>query len=106
FFSLGAVAKQPFHRHIWLNASNTPVAVNDILQDEEGYIWIGTDNGLLRYDGRSLTMITDSVHQPVTAIATSGDKVYTGHRDGTIGYVQGGVLTRYAISYNAPRSKI
>src|SRR3954454_1512301 len=25
--------------------------VNDLLQDKEGYIWIGTQKGLVRYDG-------------------------------------------------------
>lgn len=27
--------------------------VNDILQDDEGYVWMATDNGLCRYDGGS-----------------------------------------------------
>jgi PAS domain S-box-containing protein len=29
----------------------TNLAINSLLQDRTGYIWVGTDNGLFRYDG-------------------------------------------------------
>jgi len=32
--------------------------VNCISQDKEGYIWIGTDNGIVRYDGKMLKTYT------------------------------------------------
>ena len=34
--------------------------VRNIVQDQKGYIWIGSTNGLIRYDGYSATLITPS----------------------------------------------
>jgi len=31
----------------------TNLGVNCLLQDHTGYLWVGTDNGLFRYDGSS-----------------------------------------------------
>lgn len=105
-FCSAAYAQMPFHRHVWLNASNTPVAINDILQDEDGYIWIGTDNGLYKYNGRSVQAVPDSIHLPVTALATCKGIIYTGHADGTLGTVKENVLSVYNTRLDKPVSKI
>ncbi len=34
------------------------IKVNDLLQDRKGYIWIATDGGLSRYDGKSFLNFT------------------------------------------------
>jgi ligand-binding sensor domain-containing protein len=31
----------------------TNLSINCLLQDRTGYLWVGTDNGLFRYDGSS-----------------------------------------------------
>jgi len=31
----------------------TNLGVNCLLQDHTGYLWVGTDNGLFRYDGNT-----------------------------------------------------
>ena len=33
-------------------------SVADVIQDREGYLWIGTGNGLSRYDGERFTTFT------------------------------------------------
>jgi len=38
--------------------------VNDIVQDPYGYIWIGTNNGLCRYDGREITTYLPDADNP------------------------------------------
>ncbi len=35
-----------------------------ILQDREGYMWFGTDNGLQRYDGRKFIHYRHQLHNP------------------------------------------
>ena len=39
-------------RQITMNDGLAANAVRNIVQDKNGYIWFGTDNGLCRYDGR------------------------------------------------------
>jgi signal transduction histidine kinase/ligand-binding sensor domain-containing protein len=38
--------------------------VNDLLQDREGYIWIGTQKGLVRYDGYKLKVYDFGIKDP------------------------------------------
>lgn len=39
-----------------------------VLQDFQGYIWIGTDNGLVRFDGRNFTVFTHERDNPSSLI--------------------------------------
>src|SRR3954471_13430036 len=40
--------------------------VNDLLQDKEGYIWIGTQKGLVRYDGYNPKVYDFGIKDPYT----------------------------------------
>ncbi|MGN6476902.1 MAG: two-component regulator propeller domain-containing protein, partial [Flavipsychrobacter sp.] len=84
-----ANAQQPFVRDLWYNDASLPVKTNAILQDNNGYIWLGTDDGLYRFNGRSFALIKDDVHRPVTALTLSGNRVYAGYKNGSIGIVEG-----------------
>src|ERR671913_2589232 len=44
--------------------------VNCILQDKRGFIWLGTDDGLNRYDGTRFTVFKNA---PGTTITISGN---------------------------------
>jgi len=37
---------------------------NAIIQDHDGYLWIGTNNGLNRYDGHHMTVFRRDIHHP------------------------------------------
>lgn len=80
-------AQVPFAKDIWLNESNTPTKVNAIAKDRNGYLWLGTEQGLYRYNGRSFTLIKDSLNHAVTALTVSGGSVYAGYKDGDVGVV-------------------
>src|SRR5687768_5988457 len=79
-----AAAQRPFAREYWLNESTTPVRINALIQDAAGYIWLGTDAGLYRYNGNSFTLIEDTTQAPVTALCTSGNIVWAGYKNGRI----------------------
>lgn len=61
----------------------------DIYQDKEGYLWIGTTNGLARYDGyrlqsfrsdyKDLSLLTDNT---ISSIADNEQYVWIGTRKG------------------------
>lgn len=70
--------------------------VNDIAQTSDGFIWIGTEGGLARFDGFSFK-VYDRSSSPVlstnriTALASdSKNRLYIGNRDGGIGYFENG----------------
>lgn len=43
--------REPQVRTITMNTGLPSNAVRNIVQDKNGFIWFGTDNGLCRYDG-------------------------------------------------------
>lgn len=54
----------------------TNLSVNALLQDRAGYIWVGTDNGLFRYDGSGFQTFSHGEGLPnseVRALAESPD---------------------------------
>ena len=69
--------------------------VNCILQDKRGFIWIGTDDGLNRYDGQRFTIYRN---EPEDSSTVSGNIITSLHEDEKgilwIGTLDGG-LTRY-----------
>lgn len=53
FFAFAAKAQQPYMWHITDEDGLPSMEVYNMLQDSRGYFWIGTDNGLCRFDGKN-----------------------------------------------------
>ena len=54
-FQLSAAVKNEFRfRHFTVEDGLSSNGVRGIVQDKQGYIWFGTDNGLNRYDGKDI----------------------------------------------------
>lgn len=80
-------AQTPFIRNYSLNEQNAPVKVNDLLQDDDGYIWLAADNGLYSFNGERFLKIPDSFHRPAICLAAYKGKLFAGFKDGNIGVV-------------------
>ena len=106
FLMQNAWAKQPFTSDLWLNDVNASVKVNDLLQDGKGYQWLATEEGLYRYNGRTLLRIADSLQRPVTAVALVNGTVYAGYADGSIGYVHNSEIIKLTLKNEKPLSRI
>ena len=50
--------------------------VNDITQDSLGYIWLGTDNGLNRYDGTEITIFKHIIDDPTSLPDNHVSKIF------------------------------
>ena len=64
-----------------MNDGLTANAVRNIVQDKNGYIWFGTDNGLCRYNGRQMVpfRITElGINQYISALLSSENGLYVG----------------------------
>lgn len=79
---LPAWAKDDYsYRQITMNDGLAANAVRNIVQDKNGYIWFGTDNGLCRYDGMKVQPYRIGelgVNQYVSALMTDDEGLYVG----------------------------
>lgn len=60
-------------RHINIEDGLAGTEVSSIIQDNNGFIWIATNNGLQRYDGHSFTTYH---HNPLDSESISSDNLY------------------------------
>lgn len=105
-FAAAAGAQNYFSRDIWLNDVNASVKVNNLLFDEVGYMWLGTDDGLFVYNGRTFEKIEDRVNKPVTAIRLIKGTIWAGYSDGTLGYIKEKQFVEYPIRNVVPGTAI
>jgi len=103
--SVTALAQQPFIRNFTLNEEGTNVKVNALVQDKIGFIWIGTNDGLICYNGRNFVKIQDSINKPVTALAVSNQSIWVGYVNGRIGKVINSFVVPVNIT-NGPSSSV
>ncbi|MBX2925383.1 MAG: histidine kinase [Chitinophagaceae bacterium] len=66
--AMGAFAQQPYLYFSKINVDNglSHNKVNCILQDKRGFIWIGTEDGLNRYDGQYFTVFRNKPNDTTT----------------------------------------
>lgn len=55
-FTAMCKAQQPYMWHLTEDDGLPSMEVYNLLQDKKGYIWMGTDNGVCRYDGHSFKL--------------------------------------------------
>ena len=73
------------YRNITMNDGLAANGVRNIVQDKEGFIWFGTDNGLCRYDGRQMLpyrIAELGINQYVSALLACDDGIYVGTEKG------------------------
>ena len=62
--SLSAQERNIRFRRLSIDEGLSQSAVNCILQDRHGFIWIGTEDGLNRYDGYTFTVYKHDLDDP------------------------------------------
>ena len=65
-------------------------AVRNIVQDKFGFVWLGTDNGLCRYDGTSVhyyTILQQGTDQYISALQNTENGLLVGTAHGTVNVV-------------------
>ena len=72
-------------RHIGMPEGLPSNCVRSIAQDTLGYMWMGTDEGLCRYDGRHMRLLTfcpDVPNKYVAVMQIAGNRLFVGSDDG------------------------
>ena len=73
------------HRTLTMNDGLLSNAVRNIVQDPYGFIWLGTDNGLCRYDGTRVQPFRIQqlgISQYISALFAAEDALYAGTEKG------------------------
>jgi len=82
-------------RHLTVSDGLSSGIVNCFMQDSKGFLWIGTDNGLNRFDGSSIEVFKH-IHSQSNSIPGNDVRSLCEDRDGNIWIgLKGGGLSRY-----------
>src|SRR5690606_3395375 len=89
----------PFFQQYYPLEKTQPVEVNALLQDRQGFIWLGTNKGLFRFDGINYNHFAEADRLPdinVTALAEDSlGRIWMGHRSGQLSYLDHGTVTEF-----------
>ena len=100
----------PFFEEYFPVQRNQSLPVNALLQDETGFMWLGTSKGLFRFDGNDYRhyQLTDSLSDiEVTALAqdTLG-RIWAGHRNGQLSYLEDAIIKLFQPEEGTPTEAI
>ena len=82
FISVDGVSQQNKIQQYTLSDGLPSVAINDILQDEIGYLWLATNNGLVRFDGKDFNNYSISKASKIKSIFYNNESLYIGSENG------------------------
>lgn len=78
---------------------NDPIQVRALFQDVSGYIWIGSNKGLFRFDGLNKVRFTKADGLPDETISCitqdSLGRIWTGHKNGHLAFLDGQVFREF-----------
>ncbi len=104
------LAQQPFFKAHQLIQWNDNIKVQAILQDQTGYVWLGTPQGLFRFNGYNFQAFTtaDSLAQnAITALAVDAQQtLWAGHQNGLLTTYNGQNFTPYTFQADTPQAAI
>ncbi|MBQ6361255.1 MAG: SpoIIE family protein phosphatase [Lachnospiraceae bacterium] len=95
---------------VYDNTNGLPASeANDIVETEEGFIWIGSYSGLIRYDGNTFERI-DSVATGILSVrclfVDSRNRLWVGTNDNGVVMLQQDRIDRWTVEDGLPSSSI
>ena len=109
----GSAAPSPYHFDSWTTDNGLPQnTVNDILQTRDGYLWLATLDGLVRYDGVRFTVFNTQNSRGIqdnrfTLLYEARDSsLWIGKEDGGLTRYRDGLFVTYSLKDGLPLSLI
>src|SRR6478735_364747 len=101
-----ANGQAPFFKNIDFDKEQRGTMLSKIFQDKKGYIWLGTNFGICRYNGLSFQYFENDSNE-VTAIGESNTGVlWAGHVNGVLSYFEDDTVKNFIRVKSSPRFKI
>lgn len=109
FFAF-SIAQSPHFDILKIIKNKNSVQVNTIFQDKTGFIWIGTDQGLVKYNGIEFTVYTiknNLASDHISAIAQdSTGNLWIGHDNGNITILSNDEFSTFVPEEGTSKSEI
>jgi len=97
----------------WSRGNGLPVSsVNAIAQTKDGYLWLGTQQGLIRFDGEEfapfpVTRTAMFVSQNISTLAAANDGgLWFGLKEGAVGHFDGHAFAPLAAPWVEPNMQV
>ena len=91
-----ASAQHPYFKPFFVNRDNSNINLNDVCLDQEGFMWLGTSDGLYRFTGTGFSpyfLTGEKNPGEITTVYTSSDStLWVGCRNGVLAFLQDGEL--------------
>ncbi|GAA3979476.1 hypothetical protein [Hymenobacter antarcticus] len=94
FWARPAAAQQAYLRQFGPTEGFQPPFVYALLQDRQGYPWLGTGDGLVRYDGSRFVTFTTKEGLAEDFVVSLREEPATGQL--WVGHYQGGISVKMA----------
>ena len=98
------------YKHVaWTGKNGAPTGVSSLAQTLDGYLWIGTDHGLFRFDGARFKRFEEQSpsRRSVYGLYTSSDGgLWVSYESGGVGFLKGGHVTQYGSKAGLPNNAI
>ncbi|MDB5267152.1 MAG: hypothetical protein JWP58_192 [Hymenobacter sp.] len=96
FWARPASAQQAYLRQFGPTEGFRPAFVYALLQDRQGYLWLGTGEGLIRYDGTQFVAFTQKDGLAEDFVVALREETATGRL--WVGHYQGGISVKQTAS--------
>ncbi len=99
------------HHTSWTAKDGISEIINDIAQTRDGYLWLGTANGLYRFDGvrferfepRGVGLASNIIE---TLLASPDGGLFLGFRDAGASFLKDGTVSAHASDDDAPMGTV
>jgi len=90
-------SQEPFFKQLQVSSTTTGLKINSICQDSQKIIWLGTTEGLFKYDGfvfQKVDFPKEFGNEVVSVVAASPkNRIYAGTQSGKLFLLENGKLT-------------